>query len=274
MPSSAFEEGFGLQTPLVTGQLKTLRYSSYFHTALKLFKEQLRRGFFAASGRRETLTPVALDKLSVATELEDVYSLLQQDAFVILPCQSRGSSGSEYEGTRLTLVQMPHEGFDFTIRTPSTPVRWEQFDGEMRANFASMMHLLIEVSSGGGGGSDSPPPQLLHCCLEVFYFWVVFAPLSRGTAICGYEMMSALALACGWRFSRQLPVGKQLDWEAIFSPTVEAFKNNVGGWFEGSLQRCNSLVEAQADLNSICTLRAMILALTKAEPPIPGGGTG
>ena len=35
----AFAEGFGLQTPLVNGQLKVIRYHPYFDQAFTLMKE-------------------------------------------------------------------------------------------------------------------------------------------------------------------------------------------------------------------------------------------
>jgi hypothetical protein len=81
----------------------------------------------------------------------------------------------------------------------------------------------------------------LQAALRMFHLWVNFAPLSRGTAACGYTMLQAAVLACSGagagdsangtegslnvplRVLRALPPGIQLDWEAIFEPDVDAF---------------------------------------------------
>lgn len=38
LPEAAFREGFGLQTPMFTGQMKTIRYYSYFAPAFEIMK--------------------------------------------------------------------------------------------------------------------------------------------------------------------------------------------------------------------------------------------
>ena len=41
LPKAAFEEGFGLQTPIVNGQLKAVRYYCYFPQAFARMKKLL-----------------------------------------------------------------------------------------------------------------------------------------------------------------------------------------------------------------------------------------
>jgi hypothetical protein len=40
------------------------------------------------------------------------------------PCHSIARPNKIMAGTRITLLQKPPAGFDFTIRTPGTPPRW------------------------------------------------------------------------------------------------------------------------------------------------------
>jgi hypothetical protein len=74
---------------------------------------------------------------------------------------------------------------------------------------------------------------VLRVALELFYLWATFAPLSRGTAACGYAAFCATLLTFGRQVTTPslLPSGKQLDWEAILAVDFEAFYNKVKGWF-------------------------------------------
>ena len=96
----AFAEGFGLQTPLVNGQLKVYRYYSYFHQAFSLMKDLM-----VVVG--EFGEPEASELRSVAT-LHRLYELWEQgDFWVVSPCVSTAVNGRTMEGTRLTVVFPP-----------------------------------------------------------------------------------------------------------------------------------------------------------------------
>jgi hypothetical protein len=43
--------------------------------------------------------------------------------------------------------------------------------------------------------------MVLRQALEIFYFWVNFAPLTRGTAACGYAALLSVMLSRGWMFA-------------------------------------------------------------------------
>ncbi len=54
---------------------------------------------------------------------------LQVDSWVVVPVHSSARPGHIMEGTRLTVVRskdMPN-GYEFSIRTPVTPARWQDF---------------------------------------------------------------------------------------------------------------------------------------------------
>lgn len=63
---------------------------------------------------------------------------LQVDSWVVVPIHSSARPGHVMEGTRLTVVRvrdMP-DGYEFSIRTPVTPARWQDF-AEVRSQLAS-----------------------------------------------------------------------------------------------------------------------------------------
>ena len=81
--------------------------------------------------------------------------------------------------------------------------------------------------------AESDDEAALRVALEMFYLWVTFAPLSRGTAACGYAVFCAVLLSLGRRPANDflLPAGKQLDWEAILAVDFAGFWNTVKDWF-------------------------------------------
>lgn len=57
--------------------------------------------------------------------------------------------------------------------------------------------------------------RVTELILSVFYFWVVMAPLTRGSAATGYAALFAMALAAQIPLRPSMPPGVQADWEAI-----------------------------------------------------------
>jgi hypothetical protein len=112
------------------------------------------------------------------------------------PCHSIARPNKIMAGTRITLLQKPPAGFDFTIRTPGTPPRWVEMDGEM----AHVWKLLRAEAQ------RQPAPDLdrfTELALTFYFYWVNFGPLSRGTAACGYIAFFALMLSIGSRLARR-----------------------------------------------------------------------
>ena len=55
--------GFGLQTPLVTGHMKTVRYSAYYPMAFKLVCNLLEQGYYSASDQFKQLDTITYQKV-------------------------------------------------------------------------------------------------------------------------------------------------------------------------------------------------------------------
>jgi hypothetical protein len=60
-------------------------------------------------------------------------------------------------------------------------------------------------------------------CLEIFYYWVNFAPLSRGSAATGYSVLIGCIASLGEVPSTPLPRGVQIDWLGMLSPSPGHF---------------------------------------------------
>jgi hypothetical protein len=60
-------------------------------------------------------------------------------------------------------------------------------------------------------------------CLEIFYYWVNFAPLSRGSAATGYSALVGCIASLGEVPAEPLPRGVQIDWLGMLSTTPGAF---------------------------------------------------
>ncbi|KAJ8610114.1 hypothetical protein CTAYLR_007093 [Chrysophaeum taylorii] len=217
----AFSEGFGLQTPMVAGQLEVLRYP-YWRRALQVVKAHLDPSSSTAD-------------LDNCRSLDDLYDLCgRRDFWVVAPCASLASPGLVLEGTRVTLQRRDPNGFDFTIRTPGTPRRWKLYDAEMDAAWSSTTRRAVESRRHKGGRQIRR--LAVDATLVLFYYWVNFGPLTRGTAACGYAVLAGLLLALGFRPPLPpLPRHFQLDWEAILSPAPDDFLRDATTWLTDAL---------------------------------------
>ena len=142
--------------------------------------------------------------------------------------------------TRLTIVANNPEGFEFTIRTPGTPTRWKQYDAELCAVWGKLTAAVCENANPEecqGEAKEAKEDAVCDLILTMFYYWVNFGPLSRGSAACGYIVLSGLMAAAGWRLTELLPTNVQMDWEAILRPSPEAFIAKARPWLRRTRRR-------------------------------------
>jgi hypothetical protein len=98
--------------------------------------------------------------------------------------------------------------------------------------------------------------EIVKESLKLYYYWVIFAPISRGTALCGYAGLSATLQAAGLEIKSPLPKDKQLDWEAIFATNYEAFLQAAMPMLE--IGKSTIVIDSIQFNNNIKTLRDMI----------------
>jgi len=251
----AFAEGFGLQTPMVTGQMNVVRYFPYFARSLEVVKRLIAdSGACNVHDQRFMLPRQKLDQLEKATDCQGLWDVMQQGFYVETPCHSIARPGKIMAGTRITLLQKPPEGFDFTIRTPGTPPRWVEMDQEM-----AHVWKLLRVEAQRKPGPDVE--KFTELALTFYFYWVNFGPLSRGTAACGYIAFFALMLSIGYEVDVSPPEGTQVDWPAILTPRPAEFAAEVTTWIGPGRVKSTILDECPLVATTIATPREMIEAL-------------
>lgn len=98
-------------------------------------------------------------------------------------------------------------------------MRWTQYEAELDASFHRLEEVFLAVDSSHiksnsndsssninnilyDDDSSSNDSIILRQALELFYLFTTFAPLSRGTATCGYAGFCAVLLSYGRRVRR------------------------------------------------------------------------
>lgn len=152
--------------------------------------------------------------------------------FVNVPLASSINPSVELNGTRLTVVAQLTGGIEFSICSSSLVERFSQFETEIDFSFQQLVQSLQKqrASLKNGKSEIGHVELVLEHSLRMFYYWVNFAPLTRGTSATGYAAFLAGVLAMGLDIQNRLPKSVQLDWEALFSTTPDEFISRVTPW--------------------------------------------
>ncbi|ELR17609.1 tetratricopeptide repeat domain containing protein [Acanthamoeba castellanii str. Neff] len=246
-----FAEGFGSHTPMVTGQTYVVRYSPMAPRAIRIMREQLQQSPLVSQELRHKLTRDNLD-------CKTLHEAVQHDFWVVTPCHSLARPNRIMEGTRLTIQRSPPEGYEFSIRTPGTPNRWQEYNAEMAHNY----RLLQEEASK----PHRDLSKLTELVLHMAFYWYNFMPLSRGTAAVGLVTVHAMFLALGFEMESGLPQGLQPDWEGILTARPSDFVKCLrSAWIDAACRPTTTL-DALPLVAQVCpTLRHMVLALNAAS---------
>ncbi|KAL2557212.1 Suppressor of RPS4-RLD 1 [Forsythia ovata] len=91
-------------------------------------------------------------------------------------------------------------GFDFGIRTPCTPSRWEDFEVEM----TSAWEALCDAYCGENYGSTDFDvlESVRGAILRMTYYWYNFMPLARGSAVVGFVVLLGQLLAANMELQK------------------------------------------------------------------------
>ncbi|KAK9842872.1 hypothetical protein WJX74_003734 [Apatococcus lobatus] len=220
-----FEAGFGSHTPMFSGQTKCVRYYMNFERALRVMKDVLLKegkAFDAANNPVPMAGDAKQSQVQDAQTAEHMWQALQVDSWVVVPILSSARPGHVMEGTRLTVVRvrdMP-DAYEFSIRTPVTPARWQDFAEELDAVWQAAVDAI---------GSQSKE-RAAEAILKYAYYWYNFMPLARGSAMVGYTTILSLFLAAGMPISAAIPKDYQVDWEAILESNPSKFVSAIGSW--------------------------------------------
>ncbi|XP_017427430.2 LOW QUALITY PROTEIN: suppressor of RPS4-RLD 1 [Vigna angularis] len=132
--SEEFNSGFGSHTPMILGQAKVVRYFPNCERTLNIAKTVIKEKSHVYSKTDHIIRlskDGKLDEVTHANSISDLYNAIGEDFWSSTWCNSAAFEGKQLEGTRITLVKTGEHGFDFAIRTPCTPARWEDYDAEM-----------------------------------------------------------------------------------------------------------------------------------------------
>lgn len=261
--SEEFNSGFGSHTPLVLGQAKVVRYFPHFQRTLDVAKAVIKENKFVRDKKDNVIFLSGEGKLQNVLNAEscsDLYQAIGQDFWCSTWCNSTACEGKTLEGTRITLVKMGDDKFDFAIRTPCTPSRWDEFSVEM----TSAWEALCDAYSGDTHGSTDfdALENVRDAVLRMTYYWYNFMPLSRGTAAVGFIVLLGLLLAANMEFSGSIPKGLQVDWEAILSFDPSPFMNSVKSWLYPSLKITTSWKSCPDVASTLDTVGSVVTALS------------
>jgi len=191
--------------------------------------------------------------------------------FANVPIASSVRPSIELNGTRLTAVATNTGGMEFSICSSSLVERFTEFEREMQFSFDAVVETIRLVKTKEIGPAQVT--EVLRQSLRMFYYWVNFAPLTRGTSATGYAALLTGVLAIGFDIQNRLPARVQLDWEAIFSTTPDSFIDRALPWVDqcGPTKIPKDWIEGENDsLGSVesvfKTLRHVLYAL---QIPMP-----
>jgi len=136
--NEAGRKAFALQTPIISGQMKIIKYYPYFERCFNILKKLLPLQHSDLGYHTKVLLPNAKNA-------EQMWNLVGRDFYVITPCQPRAGS-KQMEGTRLTLQKIP-DGFLLSIRTPGISGRMAKYNKEFRKLWKDLAENAKEKKS-------------------------------------------------------------------------------------------------------------------------------
>ncbi|XP_028104083.1 suppressor of RPS4-RLD 1-like isoform X1 [Camellia sinensis] len=261
--SEEFNSGFGSHTPLILGQAKVVRYFPNFQRTLDVAKAVIKEKMHVFN-KEDNVIDLSedgkLQDIMKAESCSDLYRVVGEDFWLATWCDSTVFEGRHLEGTRITLVKMGEHGFDFAIRTPCTPSRWEGFDAEMAGAWEALCNAYCGETYGS---SDfSLLENVRDAILRMTYYWYNFMPLSRGSAAVGFVVLLGLLLAANMEFTGSIPEGFQVDWEAILNSDPNSFVDSVKSWLYPSLKVTTSWKDYPDVASTFETTGSVVAALS------------
>jgi tetratricopeptide (TPR) repeat protein len=245
LTEESYNIGFGLQTPMYSNQLKIARYYPYYNIAFELMKHYTLKTY--------PLTDEMIQKIQNAKHCGQLREVINHDYFVIVPCESLVNSNKRMEGTRLTLLKKGDDKYEFMIKTPVTPQRWQQFDEELTIIWSNIIFELCQTTINN--------QKLAQMFFYFYYYWTCFAPISRGTAAVGFIALKGLFIQIGIELDFQLPENKQIDWEAILRSNVNDFVKYTNQWLLDSNKNKIQIIPSISTLLPTLQDRLIILNL-------------
>ncbi|OWM82121.1 hypothetical protein CDL15_Pgr001695 [Punica granatum] len=250
--SEEFNAGFGSHTPMILGQAKVVRYYPNYERTLDVAKTIIKEKAYVRSktdGIIDLSKDGKLEEIMNAKSCSDLYKAVGEDFWLATGCNSTALEGEH--------------GYDFAIRTPCTPARWEDFDEEMQAAWENLCNTFC--GENYGSTDFGVLEKMRDAILRITYYWYNFMPLSRGTAAVGFVVLLGLLLAANMEFTGSIPKGLQVDWEAILNFHPNSFTDSVKSWLYPSLNVSTSWKEYPDVMSTLSTTASVVAALSHCD---------
>eukprot|EP00258_Populus_trichocarpa_P044927 XP_024460946.1 suppressor of RPS4-RLD 1 isoform X1 [Populus trichocarpa] len=267
--SEEFNSGFGSHTPMILGQAKVIRYYQNYERTFDVAKTIMKDKLFVHN-KSDNIIGLPEDKIQAiidAKNCTDLYNVVGEDFWLATLCSSTAFEEKQLEGTRITLVKMGEGGFDFAIRTPCTPSRWDDFDAEMTMAWEAVCNAYCGDTYGST--DFDVLENVRDAILRMTYYWYNFMPLSRGTAVVGFTVLLGLLLAANMEFTGKIPKGIQVDWEAILNFDPNSFAESVKRWLYPSLKITTSWKDYPDVTSTLATTGSVVAALSSYDDRAP-----
>lgn len=188
--------------------------------------------------------------MSVVNTDEIMRILGVSEFYVIVPITAGADQDSHetntthiiLNGTRIVFGTSPG-GLDVSICYAGNVKRSNQFEKQLNVSFNAVMDssafylssLDLDCYSHHSDVENRPShlESVKLAAFNLYYDWINYAPLSRGTSFVGLAILAAIPLSLVLEFKVQIPVGVQLDWEALLEPDRDKFirrVKNLGLW--------------------------------------------
>ncbi|KAJ6990357.1 suppressor of RPS4-RLD 1 isoform X1 [Populus alba x Populus x berolinensis] len=263
--SEEFNSGFGSHTPMILGQAKVVRYFQNYERTFDVAKTIMKDKLFVHS-KSDNIIDLPEDKIQAiidAKNCSDLYNVVGEDFWLATWCSSTAFEEKQLEGTRITLVKMVEGGFDFAIRTPCMPSRWDDFDAEMTMAWEAVCNAYCGETYGST--DFDVLENVRDAILRMTYYWYNFMPLSRGSAVVGFTVLLGLLHAANMEFTGKIPKGLQVDWEAILNFDPNSFAESVKRWLYPSLKITTSLKDYPDVASTLATTGSVVAALSSSD---------
>ncbi|XP_069786941.1 tetratricopeptide repeat protein 13 isoform X7 [Narcine bancroftii] len=261
MPPQSLSRGFNNHINLIRGQIINMRYLAYFEKILNFIKDRIL--VYHGANNPKGLSEVR-DALEKVKKVEDLLPIMKQfnsktrDGFTVnTKVPSLKYQGKEYDGFTITITGDRVGNMIFSVETQTTEERTQQYHNEIEALYKDLSSkgkaLLLSTELGEADA-------VCNLVLSLVYYFYNLMPLSRGSSVVAYSVIMGALMASGKEITGKIPKGKLVDFEAMTTPSPEAFSKIGKSWMNlKSLPTSYSSLPAVLD--TFPTKRTMIEAL-------------
>lgn len=202
---------------MLAGTKKVTRYYTYNNWAFNITRDNIiNYGVTEHTDKFKTLPPGNKKKAKLAKTHSDLFEAAGSIPFYqILPVGSLLNPGTLLNGTRLTLHRGTKEGWDFSIVSATAPERTSQYHIEMSEAYLHVEQSLLAyytLLKSGTASEESlfaSKENVIRRSASLYYYWVNFAPLTRGTSATGYAILLGIILSLGEEPAGERQKGKR-----------------------------------------------------------------